>query len=140
MDSELIQLEREEEEEKEREYEQMMKQASVKHGESTHEMLSEIKKEDEFANFNDADSESGNDLAEKPNESVMIKTNHVGNFRDKHSLDNQSLISSVQRRNETIEKGHPRERDATPVQNETSGRHQNRMENLSIQEQMELEH
>lgn len=62
---------------------------------TTHEMLAEIK--EDFANFED-DDEENTDFNEKPNDSHMMRTTNKGNFKDKSSLDNQSMISSIRKR------------------------------------------
>lgn len=101
-DTDIIQHEREEEE-KEREYEEMIKKqekAGNKPG-GTAEMLAEIKEYDDFANFNQESEDDDDDLNEKPNDSVMVKTNHnMNSMKDKNSLDNKSMMSSIGRRNE----------------------------------------
>jgi hypothetical protein len=64
-------------------------------------MLAEIKEYDDFANFNQESEDDDDDLNEKPNDSVMVKTNHnMNSMKDKNSLDNKSMMSSIGRRNE----------------------------------------
>lgn len=65
-------------------------------------MLSDIKNIDESANFNDDTESEGN---EKPNDSVFVKTNHIGGIMEKNDLDNQSNISSLKLNYNTETKG-----------------------------------
>lgn len=59
-------------------------------------MLGDLKKEVDFENF-EQESEEDDDMAEKPNDSVLIKTNHIGgtSLKDKNSLDSSSMVSSI---------------------------------------------